>query len=55
MPGRFLTDAQRYRLTHFPTEISTEDISIYFTLTAEDKALIHQQRGPNNRLGFALQ
>ena len=55
MPGRFLTDAQRYRLTHFPTEISTEDISIYFTLTAADKAQVQQQRASHNRLGFALQ
>lgn len=55
MPGRFLTDAQRYRLTHFPTDVSTEDISIYFTLTSEDKAQVQQQRTSHNRLGFALQ
>ena len=55
MPGQFLTEAERARLTRFPTDLSTEDLSAYFTLTAADKALVQQQRGAHNRLGFALQ
>jgi TnpA family transposase len=55
MPGKFLTDAQRYGLTHFPTDISHEDISAYFTLTEDDKLLVRKQHGPHNRLGVALQ
>lgn len=54
MPTGFLTDAQRHRLTHVPTDISQEDISIHFTLNDEDKTLVRKQRRPHNRLGFAL-
>jgi hypothetical protein len=55
MPGQFLTESEWARLTRFPTELTTEDLSTYFTLTTADKALVHQQRGAHNRLGFALQ
>jgi hypothetical protein len=54
MLGQFLTEVERARLTRLPTDLTTEDLSAYFTLTAADKALVHQQRGAHNRLGFAL-
>ena len=33
MPGRFLTDAERERLTRFPTEVPPEDLVSAFTLS----------------------
>jgi hypothetical protein len=55
MPGRFLTDAERERLTRFPTEIPPEDLVSMFTLSPRDitKVLLH--RGQPNYLGFGLQ
>ena len=55
MPGRFLTDAERERLTRFPAEVSPEDLVSAFTLSPEDitKVLLH--RGQPNYLGFGLQ
>lgn len=55
MPGRFLTDAERERLTRFPAETPPEDLVSAFTLSPKDitKVLLH--RGQHNYLGFALQ
>jgi TnpA family transposase len=55
MPGRFLTDAERERLTRFPAEVPPEDLVSVFTLSPKDitKVLLH--RGQPNYLGFGLQ
>lgn len=55
VPGRFLTDAQRARLSRFPDEVLDEDLAAHFTLTDSDRAIIDRRRGDDNRLGFALQ
>jgi TnpA family transposase len=55
MPGSFLTDTERERLTRFPSEIPPEDLNGYFTLSERDHQLIQGQRRAHNRHGFALQ
>jgi len=55
MPGRFLTDADRDRLSRFPPDLTPADLSIYFTLTAADHQLLEQHRRDQNRLGVAVQ
>ncbi|MCA9945934.1 MAG: Tn3 family transposase [Anaerolineales bacterium] len=54
MPSRFLSKAERKRLSRFPSEVSDNDCIVYFTLTPADLALIQQRRGDENYLGFAL-
>ena len=55
MPGSFLNDTERERLRGFPTEIPSEDLIGYFTLSERDQLLVRGQRRAHNRLGFALQ
>ena len=55
MPGQFLTKAERKNLQSFPLSPTDSDIITFFTLSAEDLALIKQRSGDYNRLGFALQ
>ena len=55
MPGSFLNDTERERLRGFPTEIPSEDLIGYFTLSESDQILVRGQRRDHNRLGFALQ
>jgi hypothetical protein len=55
MPGRFLNDAERQRLSGFPAEIPPEDLIGSFTLSERDRLLVRGQRRDHNRLGFALQ
>jgi len=55
MPGRFLTDAERERLTRFPAEVPPEDLVSAFTLSPKDITRILLRRGQPNYLGFALQ
>ncbi len=55
MPGSFLNDTERERLRGFPTEIPSEDLIGYFTLSESDQLLVRGQRRDHNRLGFALQ
>jgi TnpA family transposase len=55
MAGRFLAKAERERLSRFPTEVTPDDLINYFTLSAEDMALVRARRGDHNQLGFALQ
>jgi TnpA family transposase len=50
-----LTDAERERLNCFPTDIPSEDIITFFTLTASDKEQIPITTNASNRLGFVLQ
>lgn len=54
MPRRFFSQAQRTRLSQFPSEISERDCVIFFTLTPADLELIGQRRRDENHLGFAL-
>lgn len=51
----FLPESERERFRRFPTEIPSEDLHAFFTLSASDLAEIEKQRGDHNRLGFALQ
>lgn len=55
MADSFLSTAQRERLSSYPDEISSGDLGRFFTLASRDLALVAQQRGDHNRLGFALQ
>src|SRR5258708_4879120 len=55
MPGRFLTDAERERLTRFPAEVPPEDLVNPFILSPEDITRVLLHRGQPNYLGFALQ
>lgn len=55
MPGRFLSELERERLSQFPPEVSAEDLITYFTLSARDLAFVEERRGDHNRLGLALQ
>jgi hypothetical protein len=54
-PGRLLTAADQERWQRFPDEITRDDLSAYFTLSAADLREIGCQRGDANRLGFAFQ
>jgi len=54
MPVSFLTDRDRERLECFPADIPLADIRTCFTLAPSDVALVKEQRGDYNRLGFAL-
>jgi TnpA family transposase len=49
-----LTDAERGRLSAFPSEVPTEDLYAFFTLTGPDRAAVPARSAPANRLGFAL-
>ena len=55
MPGQFLTDIERLRLTTYPAEVLPEDVTAYFTLTETDRAQLMVLRGDHNKLGWALQ
>jgi hypothetical protein len=54
MPGRFLTDAERERLTRFPAEVSPEDLVNAFTLSPTDITRVLLHRGQHNYLGFVM-
>lgn len=54
MPRRFLSKAERQRLTEFPDEVTDADCIVYFTLTPADKEFVQGRRGGANRLGVAL-
>lgn len=55
MPGRFLTDAERARLSRFPDEITPDDLNTYFTLSPTDLQHLQAHHRPAMRLGVALQ
>jgi hypothetical protein len=54
MPRRFLSQAERERLSQFPTDVSENDLIVYFSLTTADKEAIFEQRTSHTQLGFAL-
>lgn len=53
MAGQFLTHTERERYEYVPSSISPEDLNRYFYLSDSDIALIKEQRGNEQRLGFA--
>lgn len=53
MSKGFLTADQRERLSTYPKELSNADMGRFFTLTPQDLEKVSQQRGDQNRLGFA--
>ncbi len=53
--GWTLNDAERERLNSFPTDISSQDIITFFTLTPADKNQIPITSSASNRIGFVLQ
>lgn len=55
MAGQFLTHTERERYEYVPSSISPEDLNRYFYLSDSDIALIKEQRGNEQRLGFACQ
>jgi TnpA family transposase len=55
MPGSFLNEAERERLRNFPSDIPSDDLITYFTLSPTDMAWVRNHRGDHNRLGTALQ
>ncbi len=55
MPGQFLTEAERSRLSRFPDEIAPDDLITYFTLSPSDRQHIQLHHRPATRLGVALQ
>ncbi len=50
-----LSPAQRTKLLQIPDNFSERDITRYYSLSAEDLAVIEQHRRPQNRLGFTVQ
>jgi TnpA family transposase len=50
-----LSPAQRAKLLQIPDSFSERDITRYYSLSAEDLAVIEQHRRPQNRLGFTVQ
>lgn len=55
MPVSFLSEAERERLSLFPTTILENDLITYFTLSPDDLLQVRRQRQSHNQLGFALQ
>src|SRR5260221_14097577 len=52
---QLLSTRQRRELACIPENLSNRDIVHYYTLLPEDLALINEQHGLSNRLGFAVQ
>ncbi len=54
MPTRFLSNAQRARLSSWPALLSFEELAAHFTLSRRDLKFLEVFRR-SNRLGAALQ
>lgn len=54
MPVSFLSEAERLHFNSFPSDLSTSDLIIWFTLSDIDLLQIPKTTTPANRLGFAL-
>lgn len=55
MAVQFLTSLERIRYEQLPSSITTDDLNIYFHLSDAEIDLTAEQRGEENRLGFAVQ
>jgi uncharacterized protein DUF4158 len=55
MPVQLFTEAERAQRDRFPEVITSEDLVIFFTLSARDRESIPRSSAPYNRLGYALQ
>lgn len=55
MPARFVTAEQRRCYGCFPDKLSADALARHFHLDATDRTVIQGLRGPQNRLGFAVQ
>lgn len=55
MPGQFLTEAERSRLSNFPVEIAPDDLITHFTRSPSDRQHIQLHHRSATRLGVALQ
>lgn len=55
MRERFLTAADREKLSTFPLDIPEDDVIRFFTLSPSDRQIVNQCRSQHNRLGFSLQ
>ena len=55
MAVQFLTTLERLRYEQLPAVITIDDLWLFFHLEPADIALIKEQRGDENRLGFAVQ
>ncbi|MGH9764669.1 MAG: DUF4158 domain-containing protein, partial [Blastocatellia bacterium] len=55
MPVNWLSEADRERLIHFPTEVSYSDLIAFFTLTKQDLKFIRRRHRKASWLGSALQ
>ena len=44
-----------HQLFSLSEEVSQKDIVRYYTFSADDLAIIHEQREEHNQLGFAVQ
>lgn len=51
----FPSENERRRLERFPDRIAVEDLRACFALSDSDRDLVFAQRGPQNRLGSAVQ
>src|SRR5438046_681597 len=49
-----LSPTQRAKLLQIPDTFSEREITRYYSLSAEDLAVIEQHRRPQNRLGFTV-
>lgn len=54
MPVSFLSEAERLRFNSFPSDLSINDLIVWFTLSDNDLLQIPKTTTPANRLGFAL-
>ena len=54
MPVSFLSEAERLRFNSFPSDLSTNDLIVWFTLSDNDLLQIPKTTTSTNRLRFAL-
>ena len=54
MPVSFLSEAERLRFNSFPSDLSPNDLIVWFTLSDNDLLQIPKTTTSTNRLRFAL-